>query len=140
MLAESSSVFKLEEVHLGVATIKLRGKPRLESGASFDYANDESRRIRSIDLLPQVNEAIMESIVNRDETISIKKPRPNHQRTRQILRAMSPRQRLEQVFQLNERTLKLFRIGLRRRFPDLDEVEFQKVYLQMRARCHNRNY
>ena len=78
MLAESSSVFKLEEVHLGVATIKLRGKPRLESGASFDYANDESRRIRSIDLLPQVNEAIMESIVNRDETISIKKPRPNH--------------------------------------------------------------
>ncbi len=69
-----------------------------------------------------------------------KKPRPNHQRTLQILRKMSPRQRLEQVFQLNERALKLFRIGLRRRFPDLDDVEFQKVYLQMRARCHNRNY
>ena len=53
---------------------------------------------------------------------------------------MSPRERLEQVFRLNERALKLFRIGLRRRFPDLDDVEFHKVYLQMRARGHNRNY
>ena len=78
--------------------------------------------------------------MNMDEPSAIKKPRPNHQRTLQILLTMSPRQRLEQVFQLNERTLKLFRIGLRRRFPDLDDVEFQKVYLQMRARCHNRNY
>jgi hypothetical protein len=140
MLAERSSVFKHEEVHLGVATIKIRGKPRLESGSSFDYANDECRRKRSIDLLPQVNEAIMESIVNRNETISIKKPRPNHQRRLRILRAMSPRERLEQLFRLNERALKLFRIGLRRRFPDLDDVEFHEVYLQMRARCHNRNY
>ena len=80
------------------------------------------------------------STMIKDEMIDGKKPRPNHQRTLQILRAMSPAQRLEQVFRLNERTLKLFRIGLRRRFPDLDEVEFQKVYLQMRARCHNRNY
>ena len=76
----------------------------------------------------------------KDEINDGKKPRPNHQRTLQILRSMSPRQRLDQVFQLNERTLKLFRIGLRRRFPDLDDVEFQKVDLQMRARCHNRNY
>ncbi len=53
---------------------------------------------------------------------------------------MSARERLEQVFRLNERALKLFRIGLRRRFPDLDDVDFHKVYLQMRARCHNRNY
>ena len=70
----------------------------------------------------------------------MRKPRPNHQRTLQILRAMTPQQKLEQVFKLNERTLKLFRIGLRRRFPDLDDAAFEKVYLQMRERCHNRNY
>jgi hypothetical protein len=71
---------------------------------------------------------------------SNQKPRPNHQRTLQILRAMSPREKLAQVFKLNERTLKLMRIGLRRRFPDLDNAAFEKVYLQMRERCHNRNY
>ena len=68
------------------------------------------------------------------------KPRPNHQLTLRILKAMTPAQKLAQVFKLNERTLKLFRIGLRRRFPHLDDAAFEKLYLQMRARCHNRNY
>jgi len=68
------------------------------------------------------------------------KPRPNHQRTLQILRSLTPQQKLAQVFKLNERTLQLMRIGLRRRFPDLDDAAFEKIYLQMRARCHNRNY
>jgi hypothetical protein len=40
----------------------------------------------------------------------------------------------------HQRTLKLMRIGLRRRFPNLDEAALQQVYLQMRERCHNRNY
>ena len=69
-----------------------------------------------------------------------RKSRPNHQRTLQILRSIKPEQKLAQVFKLNERTLKLFRIGLRRRFPELDETAFEKVYLQLRERCHNRNY
>ena len=69
-----------------------------------------------------------------------RKPRPNHQRTLQILRAISPQEKLAQVFKLNERTLELMRIGLRRRFPDLEEAAFQQVYMQMRERCHNRNY
>lgn len=68
------------------------------------------------------------------------KPRPNHQRTLRVLRAMTPQQKLEQVFKLNERTLKLFRVGLRRRFPDLSDEDFEKLYLKMRQRCHNRNY
>lgn len=70
----------------------------------------------------------------------IKKERPNHQLSLRILRSMTPQQKLAQVFKLNERTKMLFRIGLRRRFPDLDEAEFEKVYLQMRMRCHNGNY
>jgi hypothetical protein len=68
------------------------------------------------------------------------KPRANHQRTLQILRAMTPQQKLAQVFKLNERTLNLMRIGLRQRHPDLDEAAFEKLYLQMRMRCHNQRY
>ncbi len=68
------------------------------------------------------------------------KPDPNHLRRLRVLRTLTPQQKLDQVFQLNERTLKLFRIGLRKRFPDLSEEEFEALYLQMRARCHNRNY
>jgi hypothetical protein len=75
-----------------------------------------------------------------EETAIVRKPQPNHQRALQILRGMTPRQKLAQVFKLNERTLKLFRIGLRRRFPDLDDAAFEKLYLHMRQRCHNRNY
>ena len=70
----------------------------------------------------------------------LRKPRPNHQQLLQILRGMTPQEKLEQVFKLNERTLMLMRIGLRRRFPHLDEAALQKVYLQMRERCRNRNY
>ena len=69
-----------------------------------------------------------------------RKPDLNHQRRLRVLRSLTPQQKLDQVFQLNERTLKLFRIGLRQRFPDLSEEEFEALYLQMRARCHNRNY
>ena len=53
---------------------------------------------------------------------------------------MTPQQKLAQVFKFNARTLKLFRIGLRRRFPDLPDAEFEILYLRMRERCHNRNY
>ena len=71
---------------------------------------------------------------------TMRKPRPNHQQTLQILRSMTPSQKLAEVFKLNERTIRLFRIGLRRRFPDLDDAAFEKLYLKMRARCHDRNY
>ena len=91
--------------------------------------------------LPPVAADSLSSDWNPDGTQEpFRKPRPNHQLTLQILRAMSPQEKLAQVFKLNERTLELMRIGLRRRFPDLDEAAFQQVYLQMRERCHNRNY
>ena len=79
-------------------------------------------------------------IADGSGTCPSRKPRPNHQRTLRILRSMSPQQKMAQVFKLNDRTLKLFRVGLRRRFPELNDAEFEKVYLQMRERCHNRIY
>ena len=53
---------------------------------------------------------------------------------------MTGQQRLDQAFMLTERTRELFRAGLRRRFPDLDDAAFQKLYVRMMQRCHNRNY
>jgi hypothetical protein len=69
-----------------------------------------------------------------------KKPQPNHQRMLKVLRSMTPEQKLQEVFKLNERTRHLFRVGLRHRFPDLDEAQFEKLYVRMMIRCHNRNY
>jgi uncharacterized protein (DUF433 family) len=111
----------------------------ISSGESVDEILSEYPFLESEDISAALDYAAATSN-GADHPVAMRKPRPNHQRTLRILRAMSPQQKLAQVFKLNERTLKLFRIGLRRRFPDLDETEFEKVYLQMRARCHNRNY
>ena len=68
------------------------------------------------------------------------KPRPNHRETILALRRMTPEQRLNRAFELTEFARDLFRQGLRRRFPDLSESDFQVLYLDRLARCHNRNY
>jgi hypothetical protein len=68
------------------------------------------------------------------------KPRPNRKRYLEVLRKMTPGQRLLKVFELSEFTKALFVQGLRRRFPDVSEEEFRKIFLARLAKCHNRNY
>lgn len=68
------------------------------------------------------------------------KPRPNHGIYIQILRRMTVEQKLRKVFELSEMTRSLFREGLRKRFPDLTEEEFHRIYLERLEKCHNRNY
>lgn len=68
------------------------------------------------------------------------KPRPNHRRYIQVLRQMTPEQRLAKAFELSEMGKRLFRQGLRQRFPDLDEQAFHQLYLERLEKCHNRNY
>ena len=68
------------------------------------------------------------------------KPRPNRQRYLEILRRMTPEQRLQIAFDLTEQTRELLRIGLRDRFPDLSEEELHELYLERLEKCHNRNY
>jgi len=65
---------------------------------------------------------------------------PDHAAYIQILRNMTPEQRLEKALELSELTRALFRHGLRKRFPDLSEEEFHKLYLERLDLCHNRNY
>ena len=68
------------------------------------------------------------------------KERPNHQLYLQVLRQLSPEQRLAKVFELSALTRSLFVHGLRRRFPEATPEEFQRILLARLARCHNRNY
>lgn len=68
------------------------------------------------------------------------KPRPNHRRYIEILRRMTPEQRLAKAFELTEMARAAFRQGLRRRFPDLSEQELQKLYRERLDKCRNLNY
>lgn len=68
------------------------------------------------------------------------KPRPNHQRYIQILRAMSPEQRLLKAFELSDLGRELFRHGLRRRYPELPPDRFRELVRERLEKCHNRIY
>ena len=65
---------------------------------------------------------------------------PNHEIYLRVLRSMTPEQRLQKAFELSEFSKGLFRHGLRKRFPDLSEEEFEKLYLERLDLCHNKNY
>jgi hypothetical protein len=68
------------------------------------------------------------------------KPTPNRQRYLQVLRQMTPAQRLAKAMELSDLGKRLFLHGLRRRFPEADERQIHAIYLERIARCHNRNY
>jgi hypothetical protein len=68
------------------------------------------------------------------------KPRPNHRIYIQILRSMSPEQRLLKAFELSEFTKSLFIDGLRQRFPDATEEEFRRILFDRLEKRHNRIY
>lgn len=68
------------------------------------------------------------------------KPRPNHALYLEVLRRMTPAQRLAKAFELSDFARELFLCGLRRRYPAVSERELHRIYLERMARCHNRNY
>src|SRR5690349_19876073 len=63
------------------------------------------------------------------------KPRPNHALYIEVLRRMTPEQKLQKMFELSAFTKELFRQGLRQRFPELSEEEFHRLYLERLAKC-----
>jgi hypothetical protein len=68
------------------------------------------------------------------------KHHPNRDRYFAILRNMTPQQKIERVFELNELGKELIRAGLRNRHPDLPEREVNKKAVEKWLHCHNRNY
>ena len=68
------------------------------------------------------------------------KPRPNRKLYIEILRRMTPQQRLLKSFELTQMSRDLLRAGLRSRFPDATDEQIHRMYLERLAKCHNRNY
>jgi hypothetical protein len=62
------------------------------------------------------------------------KPRPNRRRQIEILRRMTPGERLAKAFELGELTTELFLAGLRSRYPALTEAEVRRLAVQIRMR------
>ncbi|MDI3480614.1 MAG: hypothetical protein PWQ97_269 [Tepidanaerobacteraceae bacterium] len=58
----------------------------------------------------------------------------------QILKRMSPEERLLKAFELSEFAKQLFIHGLHKRFPNFSNEEIKKIYLERIEKCHNRNY
>lgn len=71
------------------------------------------------------------------------KPEPNRKIYIEILKKMTPEQRLMKSFELTEMSKNLFLQGLKKRFPDKTEKEIKEIkeiYLEKIANCHNQNY
>lgn len=62
------------------------------------------------------------------------KPRPNHAKYIEVLRAMTPEQRLLKAFELSDMVKQLFLQGLRERYPDVTEERFHEIVLERLAR------
>ena len=67
------------------------------------------------------------------------KPRPHHEAYIQVLRAMTPEQKLQKVFEMSAFTKALFKQELRQRFPELSEEELHRLYLDRLMLRHNSN-
>jgi hypothetical protein len=65
------------------------------------------------------------------------KPQPNKAIYFEVLRSMSPTDRLMKAFELTEMTRTLFRAGLKRRFADKSENELHDIYVKELLKCDN---
>jgi hypothetical protein len=67
------------------------------------------------------------------------KPRPNRARYIEVLRRMTPEQRLAKAIELSELSRSLMRAGLRERYPQASEAELHTLYTQRLERCRSRS-
>jgi len=68
------------------------------------------------------------------------KPSLNRERYLEVLRRMTPEQRLQKAWELTESTRELLRAGIRQRHPDTSEADLDRIYLEQLQACHNKNY
>jgi hypothetical protein len=68
------------------------------------------------------------------------KPRPNHRLYIEILRRMTPEERLTEALELSEFSKQLFIARLQHRFLYLPEEELKTLIKARLERCHNRNW
>jgi hypothetical protein len=68
------------------------------------------------------------------------KPRPNQERYREVLRRMTPGERLRKACELSDWTRKLTLAGLRRQHPDASEQELRARLLARLQKWDNSNH
>lgn len=68
------------------------------------------------------------------------KREPNRQIYIDVLRKMTPENRLNKSFELNELAKNLLRHGLRSRFPEATDAELGVRLRRRIDKCHNQNY
>jgi hypothetical protein len=64
----------------------------------------------------------------------------NHREVLRALARMTPEERLRQTLELSDFTRRLFKQGLKKRFPKLAPDRLHRLYLERLGGCHNRNY
>lgn len=67
------------------------------------------------------------------------KPQPNHRRYLDIIRAMSPAQRLEKSFELTEYSRRLMKDGIRRQNPGATEQQVHQIFVDRLLKCHRQD-
>jgi hypothetical protein len=65
---------------------------------------------------------------------------PNRDIYHQILRAMTPEQKLLKSFELSELAENAYKAGLKHRHQSASEEELNRLYLESKMKCHKRNY
>jgi len=68
------------------------------------------------------------------------KTHPNKQRYHEILKGMTPQEKVEKVIELSNLANAAFLAGLRNRYPQLSDNELKELYLEKRRTWHNQNY
>ena len=63
------------------------------------------------------------------------KPRPNHREYVEVLRGLTPEQRLMKAFELGDLSRDLLWAGLRRRFPDASDDRLRELSVDRIERC-----
>jgi len=58
----------------------------------------------------------------------------------EVLRKMTPEQKLMRVFELNDFVRELFKTGVELRYPEKSEEELHEIFLERIDKCHNRNW
>jgi hypothetical protein len=64
----------------------------------------------------------------------------SHAKYIEVLRKMTPEQRVLRTFELSDFVRQIFFEGLKKTFPNLSSEELKKLYLKRLELCHNRNY
>lgn len=68
------------------------------------------------------------------------KPEPNRRVYIEILRKMTPEQRIMKAMELTDMAKMLLWEGLKTRYPDMPEAELKKIYLKEWDKGYNQNY